>query len=239
MSYHAPGSIVLGTDTGATLPQMPLDAPKQLFRYGEQSIWSSQFHAGGAAVVNGTFRVFTTPQGQQGQGYANGLSIAETNLKEGGRIPNGVAYDVFGIALQPAHFAQAADSQTAGNPVDSAVEIGDLTNILANGVATWDFTQTTVDVAPLTLIGAGGGVYGALAAAVGVAPGAGAITTVGNMNNGAGSVWLYRKYPIALPGNTTFAMLLRYGSRAPNIGTNAIELRFVLLGYYKNIIEIA
>ena len=59
------------------------------------------------------------------------------------------------------------------------------------------------------------------------------------MNNGAGSVWLYRKYPIALPGNTTFAMLLRYGSRAPNIGVNAIELRFVLLGYYKNIIEIA
>lgn len=234
--YHAPGSIVLGTDTGAALPQMPLDAPKQLFRYGEQSIWSSQFHAGAAAIVNGTFRLFTTPQGQQGQGYNGGLSIAETNLKEGGRIPNGVAYDVFGIALQPAHFGAAADGQTAGQPVDTAAEIGDLTNILANGVATWDFTQTTVDICPLTLIGAGGGVFGALAAAT-----TAAATTiqVGNMNNGAGSVWLYRKYPIALPGNTTFAMLLRYGSRAPNIGTNAIELRFVLLGYYKNIIEIA
>jgi hypothetical protein len=234
--YHAPGSIVLGTDTGAALPQMPLDAPKQLFRYGEQSIWSSQFHAGASAIVNGTFRLFTTPQGQQGQGYNGGLSIAETNLKEGGRIPNGVAYDVFGIALQPAHFTQAADGQTAGAPVDNDVAIGDLTNILANGVATWDFTQTTVDVCPLTLIGAGGGVFGALAAAT-----TNPATTIqiGNMNNGAGSVWLYRKYPIALPGNTTFAMLLRYGSRAPNIGVNAIELRFVLLGYYKNIIEIA
>ena len=234
--YHAPGSIVLGTDTGAALPQMPLDAPKQLFRYGEQSIWSSQFHAGAAAIVNGTFRLFTTPQGQQGQGYAAGLSIAETNLKEGGRIPNGVAYDVFGIALQPAHFGQAGDTQTAGQPVDTTVEIGDLTNILANGVATWDFTQTTVDVAPLTLIGAGGGVFGAIAAATTAAS---TTIQIGNMNNGAGSVWLYRKYPIALPGNTTFAMLLRYGSRAPAIGTNAIELRFVLLGYYKNIIEIA
>jgi hypothetical protein len=215
---------------------MPLDAPKQLFRYGEQSIWSSQFHAGAAAIVNGTFRLFTTPQGQQGQGYAAGLSIAETNLKEGGRIPNGVAYDVFGIALQPAHFGQAGDTQTAGQPVDTTVEIGDLTNILANGVATWDFTQTTVDVAPLTLIGAGGGVFGAIAAATTAAS---TTIQIGNMNNGAGSVWLYRKYPIALPGNTTFAMLLRYGSRAPAIGTNAIELRFVLLGYYKNIIEIA
>lgn len=234
--YHAPGSIMLGTDTGAAIPQMPLDAPKQLFRYGEQSIWSSQFHAGASAIVNGTFRLFTTPQGQQGQGYAAGLSIAETNLKEGGRIPNGVAYDVFGIALQPAHFNAAGDTQTAGQPVDNDVAIGDLTNILANGVATWDFTQTTVDVCPLTLIGAGGGVFGALAAAT-----TAVATTiqVGNMNNGAGSVWLYRKYPIALPGNTTFAMLLRYGSRAPAIGVNALELRFVLLGYYKNLIEIA
>lgn len=229
--YHAPGNIILGPDAGQ-LPGMPLDAPKQLFRYGEQSIWSSQFHAGAAAIVNGTFRLFTTPQGQQGQGYGAALSIAETNLKEGGRVPNGVAYDVFGIALQNAAFGAAADGATAGQPIDTTVEIGDLMNVLVNGVATWDFTQTTVDIAPLMLIGAGGGIYGAVSTG-------GAMTTSGTMNNGAGNIWLYRKYPIALPGNTTFALLLRYGSRAPAVGANAIELRFVLLGYYKNIIEIA
>jgi hypothetical protein len=213
---------------------MPLDAPKQLFRYGEQSIWSTQFHLGGAAIANGTFRIFTTQQGQVGQGAERALSIAETNLKEGGRVPNGVAYDVFGIALQNMHSAQGADvaNGTQAQPIDTTVEITDLLNVLNNGVATWDFTQTQVDISPLMLVGAGGGVYGAVSTG-------GAMVTSGTMNNGAGNVWLYRKYPIALPGNTTFALLLRYGSRAPVIGANMIALRFVLLGYYKNIIEIA
>ena len=230
--YHAPGSVVLGPDAGGQIPVVPLEAPKQLFRYGEQSIWSAQLHLGVAAVANGTFRIFTTQQGQVGQGFTNALSIAETNLKEGGRVPNGVAYDVFGIALQPAHFTAATDGATQGTPVDTVAEIGDLTNILANGVCTWDFTQTQVDVAPLTLIGAGGGIFGSISQTLNLA-------SAGNMNNGTGNVWLYRKYPIALPGNTTFALLLRYGSRAPAIGANCVSLRFVLLGYYKNIIEIA
>lgn len=233
--YHAPGPIVLGPSAGQ-LPSMPLDAPKQLFRYGEQSIWSSQCHLGAAAIANGTFRIFTTQQGQVGQGFTLALSIAETNLKEGGRVPNGVAYDVFGIALQTLHSAQATDiaAGTQASPIDTVVEITDLTNVLANGIATWDFTQTSVDIAPLMLIGAGGGAFGAIGGGIG-AGAAGA----GNWNNGAGSIWLYRKYPIALPGNTTFALVLRYGSRAPAIGANMVALRFVLLGYYKNIIEIA
>ena len=217
------------------LPGMPLDAPKQLFRYGEQSIWSTQIHLGTAAIANGTFRVFTTQQGQVGQGATIALSIAETNLKEGGRVPNGVAYDVFGIACQTLHSVQVGDVApgTQASPVDATAEIADLTNVLANGVATWDFTQTQVDIAPLMLIGAGGGIYGAATGPAATA------TFVGGMNNGTANIWLYRKYPIALPGNTTFALVLRYGSRAPAIGANMVAIRFVLLGYYKNIIEIA
>ena len=231
--YHAPGNIVLGPDAGQ-FPNMPLDAPKQLFRYGEQSIWSTQFHQNAAAVANGTFRVFTTQQGQVGQGATLALSIAETNLKEGGRVPNGVAYDVFGIAMQTMHSVQATDiaAGTQGSPIDLTAEITDVLNALNNGVATWDFTQTQVDIAPLMLLGAGGGVYGSVTTG-------GAMTTSGTMNNGMGNIWLYRKYPIALPGNTTFALVLRYGSRAPAMGANMVALRFVLLGYYKNIIEIA
>ena len=58
------------------------------------------------------------------------------------------------------------------------------------------------------------------------------------MNNGNGSIWMYRKHPIALPGNTTFSVVLRFGSRAAVTGVNAVNFRATLLGYYKNVIEI-
>ena len=69
---------------------------------------------------------------------------------------------------------------------------------------------------------------------------AGAAQQLGSMQNGNGSVWLYRKHPVALPGNSTFSMLIRFGSRAPAIGgAGSVAVRVVLLGYYKNVIEVA
>ena len=59
------------------------------------------------------------------------------------------------------------------------------------------------------------------------------------MNNGNGNIWMYQKHPVALPGTTTFAIQLRAGSRAAAVGANnAVGVRVVLLGYYKNVIEI-
>jgi hypothetical protein len=49
---------------------------------------------------------------------------------------------------------------------------------------------------------------------------------------------MYRKHPVALPGNSTFSVVARFGSRAAAIGAQDIDLRVVLLGYYKNVIEI-
>ena len=81
--------------------------------------------------------------------------------------------------------------------------------------------------------GAGGGAFGAVAQS-----GAAAAAQSGHMNNGNGQVWMYRKHPVALPGNTTFAINLAFGSRAAAFDANNIVVRVVLLGYYKNIIEI-
>jgi hypothetical protein len=49
---------------------------------------------------------------------------------------------------------------------------------------------------------------------------------------------------VALPGNSTFSMLVRFGSRAPALaaaaaGNGSVIVRVVLLGYYKNVVEIA
>lgn len=219
-------------------PPVSFDLPKNVYRFGEQTLWSTFFIAEGAAVANGVNRVFTTPLGQTGQGFAAGLTIAETNLKEGGRIPSGIAFDAFGISVSVATSALPGDTGAIATPIDTAGRIANLNNVITNSVLTWDFTQTQVDVCPTNLAGAGGGVFGALAA---TSAAAGVTQQIGSMQNGNGAVWLYRKHPVALPGNSTFSMLVRFGSRAPLIdaASGSVAVRVVLLGYYKNVIEVA
>ncbi len=233
-NYGMPASgIILSPDAGP-VPPVPLQQPQNLFRFGEQTIWSSlNFDGGGNALASTTNRLFSVPIGSTGQGFGAALSIAETNLKEGGRVPSGVAYDVFGISTEISLGSAATDAAgvSQGLPIDTAAEIAQLTNVLHNGVLSWDFTQTVVDICPVILAGTGGGAFGAVAQNA-----AGANS--GNMNNGNGSIWMYRKHPVALPGNTTFSVVLRFGSRAAATGTNSINVRCTLLGYYKNVIEI-
>lgn len=239
--YGVPGIPMVGGGQ-AGVPPVSFELPKNVFRFGEQTLWSSLFLPAGTAVANGVNRVFTTPLGQQGQGFGAALSIAETNLKEGGRIPSGIAFDAFGISVSVGTTSADTDTGTNATPIASLTRIANLNNIITNSVLTWDFTQTQVDVCPTNLAGAGGGAFGALAQVT--ATGAGALTTTGTLQNGNGSVWLYRKHPVALPGNSTFSMLIRFGSRAPSLaaigaGNGSCIVRVVLLGYYKNVVEIA
>jgi hypothetical protein len=236
--YGVPGIPMIGGGQ-AGVPPVSFELPKNVFRFGEQTLWSSLFVGAGTAVANGVNRVFTTPLGQTGQGFTNSLSIAETNLKEGGRIPSGIAFDCFGISVSVGSTTADDDTGTNSAPINTAAKILNLNNVITNSVLTWDFTQTQVDVCPTNLAGAGGGVFGALAAGGGASQ-----TRNGSLQNGNGSVWMYRKHPVALPGNSTFSMLIRFGSRAPataakSASNGSVIVRVVLLGYYKNVVEIA
>lgn len=220
------------------IPGVPSQIPTNLFRFGEITLYSTHFFPNGTALANGNFRIFTVPLGAQGQGYATGLTKTETNLKEGGRIPSGQAYDVYGVATQILGASTEGSLVQQCVPFNEGASIRDLQNIVNNGVLAWDFTQTTVDICPIMLSGAGGGVFGAVSQN---AAGANA----GAMNNGNGGIWMYRKHPVALPGATTFAIVLQFGSRACAVeGVLADEslldvaIRVVLLGYYKSVIEI-
>jgi hypothetical protein len=235
MSYGFPATASVSPGAGP-IPQVSFQQPTNLFRFGEQTIWSTQLYQGGAAgaaIANTTNRIFTTPQGQQGQGFARALSIAETNLKQGGQVPAGIAYDVFGIATEVALLSDGTDA--AGNfnvPIDTQAQIAQLLNVVHNTIIQWDFTQTQIDVCPVLLAGAGGGAFGAVSQNA-------AAANSGHMNNGNGNIWMYQKHPVALPGQTTFAIQLRVGSRAANVtAATSISTRVVLLGYYKNVIEI-
>jgi len=217
---------------GAGAPPVPFEQPKGIYRFGELSLWSTFFFPGTTALANSVNRLFTTPRGQVGQGFTLAMSLAETSLKEGGRVPAGVAYDVFGVSAQILKSAQVGDAagNTLAAPIDTAAEIGDLVNIQNNGILQWNFTQTTVDICPVYLAGSGGGTGGSVST--------GNAVDVGNLNNGFGQIWMYRKHPVALPGNSTFAVELTFGSRAAAISANSCAVRVGLLGYYKNVIEI-
>ena len=236
MYYNAPGSVMLGPDSaGSQIPMAPMQTPTSLFRYGEQSLWSTQRLTDSAgAIAGGIFRLFTTPMSQTGQGFSGSLSIAETNQKQGGAIPAGQAIDVFGIACDIYLMTTgAADADGSGVlAADTIVTTQQVSNLIKNGVLSWDFLATTIDIAPIQLVGSGGGVFGAVATTVNA-------QSAGSINNGNGGVWLYRKHPVTLPGQSVFAVLLRVGSRAAALAANIdVIVKVVLMGYYKTAIEI-
>jgi len=227
MSWGIPGSASLP-------PPLPgqgeagMELPKAVVRVGEQAMWSTQQLANAAATASTQNRLFTVQRGQTGQGFGAGLSLPETSLKEAGRVPGGYAYDVFAIACQPYY------------PDQWSVVSADLNNILNNGVLSWDFLQTIIDVAPIQLIGAGGGAFGD-SADTGAAEGGLGGSRI-NLNNGNGQLWIYRLHPVMLSANATFAMVITWGVAATVIdgGTNnsALNIRICLMGRFKTAIAV-
>lgn len=218
--------------TNSPVPPVPFSQPTNLFRFGEQSIWSSQFLKIGS-IANSQERLFSTAIGGTGGGFGAPLSIAETNIKEGGRVPSGSAYDVYGVACQVQGAKTADGKTTISQALNTDADVSDLLSVIQNGVLVWDFLQTQIVIAPVIMCGAGGGAFGAVATSGVAAPGA----YTGHMNNGNGQIWMYRKHPVALPGSATFNVLLQFGSRAADL-TQELSVRVALLGYYKNVIEI-
>ena len=223
MSYGIPG-IAMSNGSGPGISPVPFEPPKELFRYGEQSLWSAQLLASSLAIASSEFRLFSAGIGQSGQGFAS-MSYAETSLREGGRIPAQQSFDVFGIAC---HIYMGNSGGTAlATPTDTSGLISNLLNIQNNGVLQWSFLQTNIDIAPVVMIGAGGGAYGSVSQNA-------AGSNLGHMNNGAGQIWLYRAAAVALPGQSTFNVILRFGNYAPAISsTNAVAVKVSLIGNYK------
>ena len=204
---------------------------KATYRYGETSLWSTQRYAGTSALANNTSgRLFSIGLGSTGQGLVNAASIAETNLKVGGFVPDGQAYDVSGISALVYSSSSTADNGTCGVAYNTSALVNQLINVQNNAVLIWNFTQTTIEIAPLHMVGAGGGAYGAVATTVND-------TSSGHMNNGAANMWVYRDEPVGLPGNSVFAILLQFGSRAAVVATNDLFVKVTLTGRYKNVIE--
>ena len=225
MSYGSPGfAMTHGAPVGIT--NVPFEPPKELFRYGEQALWSTQLFAANSAIAGNSYRLFSTGLGQAGQGFAQ-LSEAETSLREGGRIPAGQAFDVFGIACHIYMGVTVGTVLTLATPTDTAALIGNLLNLQNNTVLQWSFLNTIIDVSPTVMVGAGGGAFGSVSQNA-------AGSNLGHMNNGAGQLWLYRAAAVALPGQTVFNMVIKAGQYAAAISAgNSVAARISLIGNYQ------
>lgn len=199
--------------------QAGLRLPTEITRYYEGAMWSSYYFAD-AAVLAGTEQdLFSDKTGSSGGNFPNPLSIAETNMKESGRIANGLAFTVRQIALEPRY-------------VDNYPMVrAEIANIQKNCIIQWFFLNSFIDVAPGNLIGQGGGIFGSTSD-TGAADGLGGSRVV--LNNGAGQTWIYHELPVLLPAGQSFTVKYKWGTGATVVdgGANnsALALRTSLIG---------
>jgi len=233
MAYGMVGQGSEGAGRG--FPQTPMQLPKSVVRVGQQSLWSSQAYNNASVLANTQDRIFVTPRGQAGQNFPGQLTLAETNLKESGRVPGGYAYDVFGMACFP--YVVNVQNGVPTPPVP--ISINDMSNCLNNCVLAWDFLQTQIEIANVHLIGAGGGVFGA--GRLGINAGTAAAPDISALTNSNNSVWLYNQHPVMLPSNATFGILINWGQFAHTPTTQAGETLIIkvnLLGRFQTAIAV-
>lgn len=195
--------------------------PTSVQRYYESDFWSTYYFADATALATQTnVELFKTQIGAQGQGFPTSLSISETNMSEPGRIPSGLAFTTYQVALEPKY-----DN-------NYGVVRADMLNLAFYMVPQWSFLNTTVDIAPTALIGQGGGIFGATADTGAADGGSGGSRFI--FNNGAGGTWVYHQLPVLLPANTTFSIKLLFGRSAAAVdggpGNSNLLIRAHMLG---------
>ncbi len=213
----------------APIPGQPMAGPN-VVRTGEMAYWST-YQLGGAGTVFSTspLSFFSTQLGQQGQGFTRNVTFPETNIREGSRIPSQFGYAVRALSAQPYACVEAANTANS-----CPVPLADLLNLQNQTGFQWDLNGTTIDIAPLVAVGAGGGAFGSTADTGGAYGVNGSQVA---LNNGNGSVWVYQIDPILLPPTQTFNLKLIAGAdcapvRLGETNNSVLRLRTSLYGLF-------
>jgi len=193
---------------------------QRLYEYG---LYSSGRFAGGTNL-NGqaTTRLFTYGQGTAGPGYTVVSSVSETNMQVGAIAPGNETYEVTALS-----FEIFGDANVA--PL-----MGDVRAIMRAGVLFWEFGSTTVmAIAPIPMVGAGGGIFGFSADTA---------TPVTQPNNGNGGLWMYQNVVVAIPATQSFALQCQWGSTGQAVAvllTNASQFRATMFNQARVAIPVA
>lgn len=162
----------------------------------------------GGSLSNSIQNFFGTPKGQAFPGSAVAATLAETNLLTGGQIPGGNAFTVHGLAMQYFYTASKASLTAA-----------DLHNLVDSSVLSWNLSQTSIEIAPTSMIPSG-------------APISGVAGTVGAVvSELAATSGIFRIKPMVLAPNAVFGISMQFGSSATTPSAT-IHARCVLVGEY-------
>lgn len=214
---NGPGSKLPGQQGYFSVPT----GIQRLFEYG---LFSTARYAA-ATNMNGQqmTRLFSYGQNQVGPGFAGVTSsVSETNVQVGSLAPGNETYEVTALSLEI--FGDA----------NVAVLMGDIRAIMRLGVLFWEFGPTTImPIAPIPMIGAGGGIFG-FSADTG--------TPVTQANNGNGGLWCYQNVVVAIPATQTFAVQIQWGTAGQVAAitlTNATQVRGTLFNQARVAVPIA
>ena len=194
---HALAALGVPSTTASSgyLPDQGLfHVPTGIQRVYEWGLYSSyRFGAAVSLLSLGTPRLFQLSQNQTGQGYLSPLSISETNMVVGAIAPGDDSYQVSAISCE-----MYGSTNVAPLP-------GDIRLLQRVGVLYWTFGNTLqLPISPLSMIGAGSGIFGATADTG---------TPVTFANNGNGStLWTYQRVIVAIPATQSFGMQVQIGS---------------------------
>ena len=110
----------------------------------------------------------------------------------------------------------------------------DIRALMRLGVLFWEFGSTTImAIAPIPMIGAGGGIFGTTADTA---------TPVTSLNNGNGGLWMYQNVVVAIPATQSFALQCQWGTSGQVAAialTNATQFRATLFNQARVAVPIA
>ena len=215
------GPILPAAPGAAEMVLPPVKMPTLIQRVGEKCMYSTMLIAAGAQAAT-EHRLFTTPVGQVGQGFANALSRAETNLRVGGVIPGDLAFVAHEIAIVP----------------NANIRLADLRRYYNSAIVSYQFQDEEIEIAPYAIMGQGGGIFG-LSADTGALEG-----DRTQLNHGIGNLWKYNAFPTILAPHRQFAVAIRFGSNpgaqidgANNVTmANATTQKVCLIGTFRTMV---
>lgn len=198
--------------------------PTGIQRFYEYDLYSAaKFDA--ATNMNGQADTlfFAYNTGGTGPGYGGiQASVSETNMQVAAMAPGNDTYEVTSVAFE-----------VFGN-ANVAVLLADLRAILRLGVLQWQFgSETTLMIAPVSMIGAGGGIFGFSADTA---------TPATAANNGNGGFWVYSNVIVAIPATQSFTVKCRWGTSGQAAAitlTNATQIRCHLFNQARTAVPIA
>lgn len=217
--YGGPGN----QNTVAAHPSQaaPMQVPTAVLQEGERSLWSTYLLADTTALASQSYLTFAVPTGGSGQGWTGALGLPETNMMAASSLPAGFSYAVNGICCA-LYYSDNAEMTYA-----------DLANVQNHMVLRWKFLATFIEIAPVRLIGAGGGIYGS--AAHSTTATSTTVSTVA-LNNGNGQVWLYQDFPVLLEQQAQFNIQYQFGPNAAAVdggaGNSSLAIQTAFLGIF-------